>query len=433
MGVSGHDAPREHSRLPTTLGRLLIVTGEVRPLAALCKNLSRRGYEAVGYPSAREALEALRARMFDMLLTDMRLPDMSGIALVGEALRIDPQMIPLVMTEPRTLSVAINAIPMGVYGYVLKPLQLRALVLKVSRAMEVRRLRVENMELRETVAMYQLSRAMPSHLDMDTLLQTIADTALEQCDADEMSLMLPAHEGTKLAIAVVRGEARTDLVGRCVPIEQGIAGWVARHREPVLLYGAVQDPRFTPVRHRPDIHSAISVPLQAEGRLLGVLNLSTTHRRPFSLRQVQASILLANTASSALGAASLYEQTRRAEAQYRSLFEQALVGLYRISPDGRLIRVNPMLAQLLGYETPEELMAAVAGSEAHLFREPSHRADLGRQLEARDVVRGYAIQLSGRDSRAIRVSLSMNAIRDANGALLCYQGTVEDLAPRTQG
>jgi PAS domain S-box-containing protein len=148
---------------------------------------------------------------------------------------------------------------------------------------------------------------------------------------------------------------------------------------------------------------------------------------------VQASIQLANTASSALGAASLYEQTRRAEAQYRSLFEQALVGLYQVSLDGRLIRVNLMLAQLLGYDTPEELMAAVAGSEAHLFLEPSHRADLARQLEARDVVRGYAIQLSGRDGRVIWVSLSMNAIRDANGALLCYQGTVEEIAPRPQG
>jgi PAS domain S-box-containing protein len=281
--------------------------------------------------------------------------------------------------------------------------------------------------------MYQLSRAMPSHLDMDTLLQTIADTALEQCEADEMSLMLPAHEGTKLAIAVVRGDTRTDLVGRCVPIEQGIAGWVARHREPVILYGAVQDPRFTPVRHRPDIHSAISVPLQAEGRLVGVLNLSATHRRPFGLQHVQASILLANTASSALGAASLYEQTRRAEAQYRSLFEQALVGLYQISPDGHLIRVNPILAQLLGYDTPEELMAAVAGIEAHLFVEPAHRADLARRLEASDVVWGCALQLYGRDGRVIWVSLSMNAIRDADGALLCYQGTVEEIAQRPQG
>ncbi|MBI3327354.1 MAG: response regulator, partial [Nitrospinae bacterium] len=390
----------------------------------------KRGYEAVGFTSGAEALEALKAQTFDLLLTDLMMPEMDGLMLLRAALGIDPHLVGLMMTGQGTVQTAVEAMKAGAFDYVLKPFKLQVLLPTLSRAMDVRRLRQENLQLRETVAMYELTQAMAHTLDFNTILHKIADAAVQQCEADEASIMLPTNEGNEFYIAVVRGEHQAGLLGERVPSEQGIAGWVGLQREPLLLQGEVHDPRFAPLHPRPDILSAISLPLEVGGRLVGILNVNATQRRPFSLGQIKALRFIANSASSALEAARLHAEVQQAEAKYRSIFEQAIEGIFQSTLDGRFITVNPAMAHLLGYDSCEELKAAVTNIDQQLYVDSTEGTAFQSLLAERGVVQRFEAQLASKDGRVIWASISARVVRDPDGTPLYIEGTAEDITER---
>ncbi len=166
-------------------------------------------------------------------------------------------------------------------------------------------------QLRELAAIFEMSNAVAFTLDLDSILSKVADTALQQAQADEVSIMLPTEDGAALEIAVARGARREAILGLRIPIDQGIAGWVARHQEMIVLDGEVADARFAPIHPRADIRSSISLPMLVAGSLVGVLNVNATRGRPaFTQSQAKALAVLANIAATAIKTASLYTQTR---------------------------------------------------------------------------------------------------------------------------
>ena len=137
----------------STLGCLLIVDDEVELKTALCETLSAQGYDVVGETSPTEALQTMQDQAFDLLLADLMMPEMDGVALLCAALAIDPSLVGIIMTGQGTVQTAVEAMRAGAFDYVLKPFRLQTLLLTLSRAIGVRQLRKENLQLRETVAL----------------------------------------------------------------------------------------------------------------------------------------------------------------------------------------------------------------------------------------------------------------------------------------
>jgi two-component system sensor histidine kinase/response regulator len=129
--------------------RLLIVDDESVQLRALCRSLELEGYETRGYDSARQALAALRPGEFDLLITDLKMPEMDGIALSNAARHIDPTIVSIVVTGHGAVDTAVQAMQDGALDYVLKPFKLSVMMAAISRALSVQRLRRENATLRE--------------------------------------------------------------------------------------------------------------------------------------------------------------------------------------------------------------------------------------------------------------------------------------------
>ena len=212
----------------------------------------------------------------------------------------------------------------------------------LTRALNARRLRLENLQLRETVAIYELSQTIALTLDPQTILSKLADAALQQTNADEVSILLPTEDGQELYVAAVRGENRQRLLGERVSLETSISGWVARQRKLLILDGEINDERFQSKWPHPEICSAISIPMQVANKLVGTININALNRaRRFTLGQMKALTILAGTAAAALESASLYGQVLQAEADYRSIFENAGEGIFRTSVDGKFITANP--------------------------------------------------------------------------------------------
>jgi hypothetical protein len=131
--------------------RILIVDDEEPHVTALCDTLTNHGYETVGFSSAKEALAAARATKFELLLADLTMPEMSGIDLLQTAHKLDPDLVGIIMTGQGTIATAVEAMRVGALDYILKPFKLSIVLPVLSRALAVRRLRMENTELQRRV------------------------------------------------------------------------------------------------------------------------------------------------------------------------------------------------------------------------------------------------------------------------------------------
>src|SRR5437879_1102695 len=137
-----------------SLGRLSIVDDEKAQMKALCHTLETEGYSTTGYSSASEALAALRAGAFELLLTDLMMPEMDGISLLNAARQVDADLAGIVMTGHGTIDTAVKAMQVGALDYILKPFRLNVILPVIARALDVRRLRIENAALQERERQY---------------------------------------------------------------------------------------------------------------------------------------------------------------------------------------------------------------------------------------------------------------------------------------
>src|SRR5712692_2827267 len=194
------------------VGRILIVDDEVELKNILLEALTTHGYEASGFTSPEEALGVLREQAFDVLLTDLMMPGMDGISLLKASLEIDPYLICIMMTGQGTIQTAVDAMKFGAFDYVLKPFRLQTMLPVLTRAINTRHLRLENLQLRETVAIYELGQTIAFTLNPQTVISKLADAALQQTNADEVSILLPTGAEDQLYVAAVRGKNRQRLL-----------------------------------------------------------------------------------------------------------------------------------------------------------------------------------------------------------------------------
>ena len=106
--------------------------------------LATQGYSCTTCPNGRAALETFRKDSFDLVLSDMLMPEMDGLKLLGELRKEDPDVPVLMVTAMHDISIALEAIRAGAYDYILKPFEKEQLYLSVRRALEHRTLVIEN-------------------------------------------------------------------------------------------------------------------------------------------------------------------------------------------------------------------------------------------------------------------------------------------------
>ena len=124
---------------------------------------------------------------------------------------------------------------------------------------------------------------------------------------------------------------------------------------------------------------------------------------------------------------------REAEAKYRNIYENAVIGIFQSTPDGRLLSVNPALARMHGYDSPEEMIAGVTDLRHQIFVNPEQRREFRRDLEESGVVRDREYQVYRRDGSKLWVSVNARAVRDDTGAISYYEGFIQDITERKQG
>jgi diguanylate cyclase (GGDEF)-like protein/PAS domain S-box-containing protein len=124
------------------------------------------------------------------------------------------------------------------------------------------------------------------------------------------------------------------------------------------------------------------------------------------------------------------EALRKAERKYRTIFENALEGIYQTSPSGRFLSANPALARILGFKNPDELMSSVYDLGTQMYMEHGRRKEFLQLIEETGEVKNFVSKVRRRDGRSIWISENARRIADFDGSVLCYEGSVEDITLR---
>ncbi|WP_416211644.1 ATP-binding protein [Nostoc sp. DedQUE12b] len=128
---------------------------------------------------------------------------------------------------------------------------------------------------------------------------------------------------------------------------------------------------------------------------------------------------------------SAYQKLKVAEAKYRSIFENAVEGIFQSSPDGHYITANPALARIYGYSLVDEVTANFTDIE-QLYVDPNRRAEFVRLMEKYGSVSEFESQIYRRDGSIVWISEKAYEVRDEQGKLLYYEGLIEDITQRKQ-
>ncbi len=133
------------------MSRVLIVDDERKMRRVLQILLEQMGLESIPTANAEEALERFGAEKVDLVLTDLKMPGMSGVELLDKIRTIDPDVPVIVLTAHGTVQTAVAAMKQGAFDYVLKPFDVQAIELVIRNALEMHRYRTENRFLKEQV------------------------------------------------------------------------------------------------------------------------------------------------------------------------------------------------------------------------------------------------------------------------------------------
>jgi signal transduction histidine kinase len=426
------------SEAPATL---LIVDDEPQNVRALCDTLTLEGFRCHGCTSATQALAALREESFDVLLTDLMMPQVDGIMLMKRCRELGAELACIVMTGHGTISTAVEALKAGANDYVLKPLKLRELLPVLARALATRRLQIENIQLREALSIYELSRAITQGLEHAEIVSRTVAAAAQHSHASAVYLLTVDDQNEALLLAGSAGPGVQPLDPHALQLK-GAQGWLDAARRALANPPAATADMDLAV-HPFDARIGVALPIAAGDTLFGVLGF--TSDRPqgrIGPGQLKALEVVAHTAARAFAIATLLRELRclneglelRVEERTRELelANQDLESFsYSVSHDLREpVRAVEGFCEVLGSEFGAQLpsearrlverIGAGATRMTGLIDALLHLSHVGRQpLACANVpLRELALQVSARLTEALAgraVQLSVADLPDCFG------------------
>jgi len=120
------------------------------------------------------------------------------------------------------------------------------------------------------------------------------------------------------------------------------------------------------------------------------------------------------------------------EHMYRSIFENAIEGIFQTTPSGQYLNVNPALATMYGYESTQDLVAGLTAIDNQLYVDPNRRNDFVRLMQDQGFVRSFESEIFRKDKSTIWISENARTVRNENGEILYYEGMVEDITERKE-
>jgi PAS domain S-box-containing protein len=388
--------------------RALLVEDSEDDAQLLQRELRRGDYEPVcERVDTAEAMEAaLEERTWDIVISDHSMPAFSSSAALELLRRKGFVDMPFIIVSGRIgEDVAVAAMKAGAHDYIMKD-NLARLNTAIER------------ELRETEVRRQRRQAEEE--------LKVSETRFRQM-----------IEQSPLSIQIFSPDGRTLRVNRAWERLWGVT------LEQIPHYNVLQDPQLVekgimPYIERGFAGQAAAIPpvkYEPEETIPNVSEVPHRWVRAFiypvkdaggNIREV---VLVHEDITDRMEAEA---ERRRAEEKYRQIFENSVEGIFQTTIDGRFVIANPAMARMFGYDSPEELLANVSNIGEQLYVDAGRRAEFDELIRRHGFVSGFETQMYRTDGSVMWASTSARVVRDDEGKVVGYEGTIEDITGRKQ-
>lgn len=385
---------------------------------------------AEGGEEALELLEELLEDKYEVALvvSDYLMPNMKGDELLKRIHEISPKTIKIMLTGQADLEAVTNAINHAkLYRYIGKPWQAEDLKLTVKEAVNSY---LQDKKLAEQNAQLQQMNQSLERLNYEQAA-LISQLYENESRLRQFLEAMPVGVGVLDAdckIYYINQKAKEILGKGAVP---GTTSGQLSEIYQVYKAGTNQEypPHELPIVRALNGESAMADDLEIhqDGKIIP----SEVWATP--IYDAQGNIAYAiNTFQDITERKQAQQDIKKAEQKYRRIFENALEGIFQTTFDGRYLSVNPALAQLYGYDSPEELIETITNIQHQLYVDPHRRTEFVTLIQQDGFIAKFESMVCRKDGSLIWISENARTVYNANGEPLYYQGFVEDITDRKQ-
>jgi response regulator RpfG family c-di-GMP phosphodiesterase len=270
----------------------LMIVDDDQAVQQACRLLLRRqGYRTLEAPDSVTALRLGRTHPIDLCLIDLTLPDGHGLDLLEQLREVQPQTLAIVLTGDANRAPLLRSLQLGVKNYILKPFSVDQVVQVVDQTLEQERQITNRIRTHIMEPLFELSERLLVDRDLKSTFRHVVETAAKQTGADVVSLMVLDEATRTLSIEAAVGLPPGVVEGTRIPLGEGIAGWVAAMKEPLILIpGVSDDEAVRALLLRRELTAALCMPLLRKERIVGVLNIGK-HQPGASFTQSEIEIM----------------------------------------------------------------------------------------------------------------------------------------------
>jgi PAS domain S-box-containing protein len=381
--------------------RVLVVEDSEDDVLLTIRALKQGGYDPVceQVETAEALRNSLHEKLWDIILCDYQMPQFNGLAAIA-LLKETTIDIPLIIVSGVIgEETAAECMRSGAHDYVKKD-NLSRLVPAIER------------ELKEAESRSQRKQAEEAQRQSE-------DNFRRSLDESPFGVRIVTVEGE----TVYANQAFLDIYG----------------------YDSIEELKNTPVekRYTPESHTGFLIRREKRRQGIDIQSEYTVNivRKNGEVRYLQVfrkeilwngerqfQVIYQDITERMLADEAL----RKSEERYRDIFDKIVEGIYRTTPEGRFSIINPAFARICGYASPEEMMEKVTDIANQLYANPEDRSRFQKLIAAEGEVKGFEVQFKHPTKELVWVSINSRALRDEQGNIRHYDGTIEDITERKQ-
>ncbi len=295
--------------------KIIIVDDEIDVLD-LCKRiLEAKGYQVTAARDGYQVVEFAKKEHFDLLLTDIRMPGMSGLEVAQAVKQFAPNVICVTMTGFSTMDMAIEALKLGIDEFIMKPFSPDELGMAISKALDKERLRKENFRLRSLIPLFELNKTLLGTVEVEEVLRQLFDISKTETKAD-LARIYTFEQGE--IVSHFEAEANNEEIQKQREASNQLAKLIFESSQQLSLNLKNADPQQRALLDQLKAQFVIASPLKSKESNLGALILART-QNDFAAGDANFLSVLAGQASIALENAHLFTEIQEAYEELKML------------------------------------------------------------------------------------------------------------------